>query len=638
MIGYTNNSPLSNYQPTQDVVNITKTFRDAFNDGVNILTRGWEELNLYSVTERMNKDQRAFNSFVDEGVDDPKEAWKWRGTRSMERNKAMAMHAHLTATLAIPMAFAQNEKQEEDRDMSMIMRDILEWMAQNSEYKESYILATMGSLVNTATFMGIEWMESYANVKEKTDEGYSVKQVLDEESSGLRCPVYSADQILLTNVFEQNAQRQYIMIRRVYKDYHALEQKWGWHPNWQYVTQGIKTVYSTEEGLFYDIRDDEHPSLCEEATGWCRKNDTEVAFVNGIYMGTPNVDWNPMKHRSNTNQPKVPVVPFGYERINEHFFYWKSLMNRVGWDDVLIDAMYENVMNRETQDLNATIVISGADHVDSAITIPGSGGAFGNPDVKAQPLIPANRVSGYKALREIEKSMSEASVSEVQMGVLPDAEQKAFTVARAEQNARTILRGAFRSIGESVAKVGQLMIDIALQNLTTAQFDEITGAVSYRPFILQDQMVNGKQVSKKIIFDESLMNGMSEDRKKMKAMELLEKTEWPENKEHIYLVNPHLFSKMKYLVRIEPDVMMEKNEAFEQATTERMYSLLRADPLINPEFLVRKLVESRYHGESDEALAKKEDVARIMGTMDTKPPQNMTEQTKCVVRKEPAMA
>ena len=628
--------PLSAYQPTQDVINITKEFKDAFNDGVQILTRGWEELNMYSVTERMNKDQRAFNSFVDESVDDLKEAWKWRGTRSMARNKEMAMHAHLTATLAIPMAFAQNEKQEEDRDMSMVMRDILEWMAENSEYKQAYILATMGALVNPVTFLGVEWVEAYSKVKEKTEVGYSVKEILDEESSGIRFPVYSADQILLTNAYEQNVQRQYVVIRRVYKDYHALEAKWGWHENWQYVSPGIKTIYSEEEGLFYDIKDDEHPSLCEEATGWCRKTDTGVAFVNGIYMGTPNVDWNPMKHRSNTNQPKVPVVPFGYERINEHFFYWKSLMNRVGWDDVLIDAMYENVMNRETQDLNSTIVISGSDQVDSAITIPGSVVAFENPDVKATPLISPNRISGYQALREIEKSMSEASVSEVQMGVLPDAEQKAFTVSRAEQNARTILRGAFRSIGESVAKTGQLMVDIALQNLTTAQLDEITGAVSYRPFILQDQMVDGKQVSKKILFDESLMNGMSKEKQKEKSVKLLSEAGWPENKEHVYLVNPHLFSKMKYLVRIEPDVMMEKNEAFEKATAERLYDKLRVDPLANPEFLVRNLVEKNYPGQADEAMAKREDlismVDKVMG--ETKPPKSMVEETRGGIAKE----
>lgn len=597
---------LSSYQPSVDVIALTKDFRDAFGKGVNILNRSFEELNNYSVIDRENKDQRTFNSFVDESTDDPMEAWKWKGTRSMPRDKALDMHAHLTSTLAVPMAFAQNERQEEDRQMSNVMRDVLEWMAVNSEYRESYTSTMMGILYSPAKWLGAEWVESYLKIKERNEDGsITPKEVLDEELSGFRAPVYSVDQVLITNVYEQNVQRQYIIIKRVYKPHSDARSRWEWHENWNYVTAGVKTIYSDEDGLFYDIKDDEHGGLVEEAVGYCRQTDTEVTFINGIYMGTPVADENPMRHRDNFNIPKVPLTAFGYERINEHFFYWKSLMNRVGWDGALLDAMYENTMNRETLDLYTPMGVYGVEDFNSQIVFPGSVVAFENPEAEARPLIPRNQGAGYQAIREIEKSITDKTLSETLAGQLPDASQKAFSVARAEQNSRTILRGMLRSVAFSMIRYGDLMKDIGLQHLTTAQLDEITGAEQYRTLVLKDQMVGGKQVSKKLIFDDGLVGRqMSEKEKKDMELRMLSDIGWPKNKEHVYRINPHLFSKLKYLIRIEPDEMIERNSAFESQMAERMYALLRKDPLVSSEGIVRKVLNANYRGEADELIAE----------------------------------
>lgn len=607
MIGFIEKSrhPLSSYQPSPEIIALTKDFKDAFSDGVNILTRSHEELNNYNVYERMNRDQRAFNAFVDESVDDPMEAWKWKGTRSMALKQTIDTHAHITSVLAIPMAFAQNEKQEEDRFMSNIMRDALEWLAVNSEYRESYVATMMSVLVNPATWMGAEHIESFTTVKERNEDGSLIKkQVLDEELSGFRAPVYSADQVLISNAYEQNVQRQYIIIRRQYKPYTQLKKIWEWHDNFIYVQPGIKTVYSAEDGLFYDIKDDAHPTLVEEAVGYCRQTDTEVTFLNGIYMGDDNVDHNLVKHRDNYNIPKVPLVPFGYQRINEHFFYWKSFVNKIGWDNSLIDAMYENTMNREAIDLYTPMALYGVEEFSTSVVFPGAVVSFENPDAKAEPLIPPSRGEGYRAIREIEASIKEAGLSDVQQGNLPEASQKAFSVARAEQNARTILKGALRSISFSVMKYGDLMKDYILQHLTTAQLDEITGSEHYRTLVLKDQMVDGKQVSKKIVFDDGLIGRkMSRKEKQKQELRMLEDIGWPENKEHVYKVNPHLFSKLKYMIRIEPDEMIEKNSAFEKQMAERMYALLRPDPLVSGEGLVRKLLQANYRGEAEELMA-----------------------------------
>ena len=124
---------------------------------------------------------------------------------------------------------------------------------------------------------------------------------------------------------------------------------------------------------------------------------------------------------NNRNAPKYNVVPFGYERINEHFFYYKSLMNRIGWDNALIDAVYENTMNRDILDLFTPISVSGVENVDTAILMPGSVTVFENPEAEARPIIPPNRVAGYQALREIEKSRAIMTISTITAAPRTDA-------------------------------------------------------------------------------------------------------------------------------------------------------------------------------------------------------------------------
>lgn len=613
---------LSFYQPSPEVIAVTERTQKDYGYGTEILNRPFNELNGYSVIERMNMDQRTFQSFVDESNDDPNEAWKWKGTRSLARKKAFAMHAHMTASYIVPGVVPQNSSQDEDKAMAAGMRDIVEWETINSNYRPSFLLASMGMLVNPVVYLQGDYCEVYQTIKERTEQGYSTTEILDEVLSGLNCRVMSADQVLITNAYEQDIQKQRAVIKKRFVDYEELRAKYEEHPNWGFLKPGIKSVYNSDDGLFYDVKDDEHPNLCEEVTWECRREDMEVCYLNGIYFGDENnVDWNPIRHRDNRNAPKYDFAPFGYHRVNEHFFYYASLMFEVGWDDKLIDAMYQVTMNREFIDLEPPTMITGVDKVDTAVAFPGAVFATDNKDARAQSLLPPRQGNPYVALQAIEDSMSEATVSETQMGALPAPSTTAYNVAQTERNARILLSGVMKSLGQSVTAFGNLMIDIALQNLTTAQIDEITGETKYREFVLQNQTINGRKVAKKIRFDEALMGKkMSESKKKEYAMKLLEESGYPENTQSILVLNPFLFSKQKYSYYVDADEMMPQNKEFMRVMAERMYSLLRQDPLIDPEALVRNLVASSIPQQIEEMMAKRGsgqtnqmDIASILG-------------------------
>jgi ribosomal protein S13 len=607
------NSQVSSYQPPIEIADFTgNVVKKDFADGVSILNRSWVELNDLSVIERKDRDQRTFNAFVDENTDDPAEAWKWRGTRSKARNKAIAMHSQLTSGFIIPMFMAQNSDDEEDRAFSDFMRDLAEWTVNNSDYKSSYLMTSMGMLVNPVTYMGAEYAEVYQKIRVKMEDGsYTKQEVLDEVLSGFKAPVYATEQILITNAYEQNIQRQRSVIKRRYIDFSEAQAKYSAHENWDYVQPGVKSIYSEDDGQFYDIKDDDHPYLVEEATYYNRREDAEVSFIGGIYMGSSNLEANPIKHRDNKNAPKYNVIPFGYQRVNEHFYFYKSLMNSMYWDDKLIDAQYEMVMNRSFLDLYPPVAVTGTDKVDSEIVFPSSIVAFKDKDFSAKPILPAGNLNGmFGAMNVTENSMDEASVSGVTAGQLPAGDTKATAVAIAERNAQTLLKGVGKTLAESIVQYGDLMKDCILNHLTVPQISEIAsekGMLKYRTFTLNKKQIGDKEVSKVLKFDQSLLGrSMSDEKKQEEEMKMLEDIDYPDNKKHVYRINPEVAYRYKYLTYVEPEIMFPKNEEFMQAMWMQLYAQMRADPLVSGDKLVRETLYSFVRGKADDMIVKQD--------------------------------
>lgn len=617
MIGdITNDTPVSAYQPSQEICDLTSSCKEDFELGIEIITKPWVELNDMSVIERTNRDQRTFNAFVDESVEDPTQAWKWRGTRSKARNKAIAMHAQITAGYIIPMFIAQNENDEEDRDFSDIMRDVCEWMVENSNYKSSFLMASMGMLVNPVTYLGAEYTIVYQKIKEMSDEGYSQKEIIDEVLSGFQAPVYSPTDILITNAHEQNIQRQRRIFKISYIDMVEARAEYKDHENFDYVQAGKKMVFDGVTGVFYETHDDENPNLVQKVVMLGRRDDEEVCYLGGIYMGNMSkggCEMNPIRHRDNRNAPKYNVTPFGYQRVNEHFFYYKSLMNAQYWDNQLLDAQYEVAMNRAFLDAEMPIAVYGQEKVDSDIIFPSAIVAFSDKETKASPLLPQTDLSKlFAGMSMTEKSIEESSVSGVSNGQLPEGDQKATAIAIAEQNAKILLQGVGKNLAESIVQYGALMADIALQHLTVPQVVELAGGETkekYPSFILDNKNVGGKNVSKVLRFDDSLLGReMTPEKKKIKEVALAEEAGYPEQTKAIYLINPELFSRMKYLTRCEPERMFPKNEAFMQAMMTNIYAQFSENPYVSLEALTRKTLYQFFRGETNE-LMKKQDLS-----------------------------
>lgn len=646
------NAQKSTYLPPQSVIDFTKKVRQDYQIGWSILHEAHEELNNTSVIAEMNRNQKLFNSFVEDLSANPDESWRWSGTRPITRNKIISILAHMTAQITVPNIFAQNDQDEEDKQMANVMRDILTWMIQNSDYSQDFVLAVMGALVNPVTYMGAEFNEVMQSIKERLENGeLTLSQTRDEVLSGFQTHIYSADQILITNAHERNIQKQRAIIKRTFVDFDTAEAMFGHHENFMFVQPGVKALFNEKDGLFYDIKEDTNTNLVEISRYYNRREDVGVAFVNGIYMGDSVFrqrfdengepafeegepvsdelrpeDLNPIKHRDNSNRPKYNVAPIGYERINEHFFYFKSAVAKLAPEQDLVDAMYRMVMDGTFLSVMPPVAISGDDEVETDVWFPGAAHHISR-DTEIAPLSSGNDLNaGYRALQEIERSMEQSSQSDIRSGQSQQGAQTAFEIARLEQNARIQLGNFGKEIGTFVAQIGQLMVDIALQHLTVAETEEILGGqvrLKYRPFLVADQDFGGEKITKHIRFsDELIGRKMTDEEMKRRRLKLLKesgakiKDGKVKVERIINEVNPVLFSRMKYLVRVEPDSMLPKNEAFTKALKLEAYDRALQNPLIinDPEaltavtrdFLFGALHETQ--GEEDKYLPKAKNI------------------------------
>lgn len=620
------------YQPPKAVADFTSIVKDDYAKGQDILDRPWTELNDRSIIDDENRGQMMFNAFVDTNVENPDDAWKWRGTRSMARNKGIAMHANLTAGFLLPMFVAQNDNDEQDRDFSEVMRDIIEWMASptNSNYQSSFLSAVFGMIKNPVTFLGAEYCEVMQTVREKQLDGsITTKEILDEVFSGFQVPIFSSTQVLITNAFERNIQKQRRIVKRDWVEKSELEAEFGEHQNWPFVQTGIRSIYNDEDALFYDVKDNDHPDLVAKETVLCRRDDSEVVFLGGIYMGETEgenyIEMNPIYHRDNRNAPKYNVVPFGYHRIGEHFFYYKSMMNAVGWDNTLYDAMSEVVMNNALLEQDPPAYTAGGEKVDSEINFPGAIVASEDPNFKTGRIFPAKDfVAGFNALQATKESIDEATLSDTSSGQLPDANQKAYSVAQAATAAKKIISGVGKALAESVAMYGDLMKDIAINNITAPQVEQLIGdqmKLKYRTFMLENKSIGGKTVNKSIKFDSSLIGAeMTDEEIQNEHLKLLEESGYPHHKTVLLRVNPQKFGAFRYFAKVDVEEMFVKNAEYWQPVLLNLKTALAQDPTIDQEGLSRKLMESYFRSEGDALIKKQQTALPGMPVPPTPPP------------------
>ena len=603
----------SNYQPSQEVKDFTVLVKKDYGVGYEILHRPYQEYNNTSFLDEMDNNQKAWLSSFPAESTNPDHKWRWNGTRPITRNKLISIAAHVTSQIIFPNVFAQDSSNEEDKDAAAVMREMIEWNIRNSDYELSFLYGIIAALINPLAYFKVEFVSALQNVKIRHENGeITTEKMIDEVLSGMQLFIVPMDEVLFANPYQFEWQRQRFQIHKRYIDYDEAKALFGEHENFHYVRPGVQALYNENDGVFYDQYDQELNTLCEHVNYQNRLEDTEVNFINGIYLGDSNPNKNPIKHRDTKGRPRYNLVKFGYEPIDEkRFIGFKSAASKLVPDQKLTDRVWK--MTIDGSFLNAiqpTAVIGSNKRITSDIMFPGGSTNF----PKGTEIVPlgnkmTNPAAGFAALNEIERSMTESSQSEISRGISEKGTQTAYEISRLEENARTQLGLFGKMIYKAVKDIGDLMIYLIIHHQTIAQMDEISGSsIKFKTFLVSDQYERGKKVTKKIQFTDDFM-GKKYTKQQILDMsyDRLAEGGGIDGDTQIYKVNPYCFSKLSFKITVAPDALVPKNERLEKVMDLEGYDRMIQNPLLDQEAVTRDfLVEplAKHKGNIDKYIKK----------------------------------
>lgn len=577
-------TPLSGYQPAEDVKTLTQKIGQDFQVATTLQNRSFTEFNDESLLSRADIDQKRWNAYRQPQSEDIDEAWRWNGIRPITRNRILGILAQMTANIVIPAPFAQNEQDEIDRAAAQVMRDLMEYNVRNSNYVDNYVLWLTDALVNPISYLGTGFFESMQTIKEENEGKISKKDVLDGITSGFQTYNVPFDEVMVSNFYQKVFQRQRFYIRRRFIDYDEAKSLKGDHKNFEYVQPGVRIVYDNTTTLFYDVFDEALQTLVEETTYYNRREDIEVQFMNGVYVGDDDPEANPIKHRDNENRPKYALATLGFEDITSRFFYYKSAAWKLGDDDELVIRTEQLLADATFLGTMPPIVTTGAGEMNEAIMIPGKTTTLEIADAKITPIHLGSSIgAAMQLLMKKDSDASESSLSPILSGSVPPGIRSALEIAFIAQQAKVALGRFGLLITNSLKKFGELMIDVILQHQTIGEVQQLSDGQSVQVFktFLLSTTENGQLVNKKISFKPDMIGQeMTQEDLMNKSEEVLQKEGGIDGDTRIYEVNPDAWRKLKYTLSVDVEQLLplSAKEAQQNAQNQLMAAQGKGQP------------------------------------------------------------
>lgn len=582
---------LSPYNPDQATIDVRSMILKHFILATVNMYTPRVEFNDLSLVVRDQYDQMAFNTYQPNNGQawegSPQSAWRSRAIRPVVRNKCMSIAAHATARLIFPKVFAFNNDSEEQRDAANILEDLMEWSGDVSNYSYNALMRVLTAMASPASIGYTEYGEVTRLVKrEKNSDGtWKMERVRDESYPCFMDEVVPVNQLYIQNMFEPDIQKQGFLIWRKVYSFSEAQIKYGQFENFKYVRPGVQTIFDDANRTFYYVYD---PNMrqedVEEIIYWNKNLDLKVIMINGIMM-TPCDNPNPRQDKL------YPFDKFGYEPINNRFFYYKSLSFKLQHDSEIVNTLYQMVIDGTYLSIFKPMVNVGGEIIASDVIVPGAVTTLSSPDADLRAInVGSDLRSGLETLSVVEKSINESSQEPLQSGTADSGTQTAYEISKLEQNANTILGLFLQMIAKHVKDYGKLRLGDILQYLTLPEVAQLTDnpELTYKTFFVQGNESAGTK-NKKIVFDSNMPEELDEEGYMEESYKLYEEEDKKDME--IARVSPTLLRNIKYMVVISPDILNPRSDELERAYALEDFDRMIAQPTVfDPEETGKMLV------------------------------------------------
>ncbi len=534
------------------------------------------EFNDLSLVTRDQYDQMSFNTYQPNNGDAldgaPQQAWRSRAIRPVVRNKCMSIAAHATARLLFPKIFAYNENSDDQKAAAQVMEGLMEWSGDESNYAFNALMRVITALSSPASIGYTEYGEVMRRVKtEMVDGKWEEEVVRDEAYPCFMDTVVPVTQFYVENIFEPDIQKQgWVIWRKVYSFSEAQAKYNGVYENFKFVKPGVQTIYDDANRQFYYVYDPNMRSEdVEEIMYWNKNLDLKIIMVNRV-----------MLTKCDNPNPRVdklfPFDKFGYEPINNRFFYYKSLAFKLQHDADIVNTLYQMVIDGTYLSIFKPMVNVGGEIIASDVIVPGAVTTLSDPNADLRAInVGSDLKAGLETLAVVEKSINESSQEPLQQGQDSPGTATAYEISRLEANANTVLGLFIQMIAKHVRDFGKLRLGDILQHMTMPEVLQIEddAELMYKTFF-----VKGTDKNKKIQFDGNMDDEIDEDSYMQKSYDLL--IEEQQKGMEIAKVNPSLFRNLKYMVTINPDVINPRSEDLLRAFALEDFDRMIAQPMV----------------------------------------------------------
>ena len=614
--------PLSAYTMTDDERLVRGMILKHFWQGDQTMNRPRVELNDMSVLQRMMYDQMSWNVYQPNNGEpnpgDQIQSWRSNAKRPIIRNKCVSIAAHATAKLIFPKIFAHSDN-EENKEAAIVMSDLVEYSADQSDYSYFSLMRVITALTDPCSIGYTEYAETYRDIKTKKnkDGKWETKRICDEEMSGFQNVVVPTNELYIENIYEPNIQKQGWLIWRKTLSYSLAEQKYkDIYANFKYVTPGMQVLYNDANNSFYQVYDSVmRQDMVEEIIYWNRNLDLKVIMVNGVML-TDSDNPNPRLDK------QYPFEKFGYEIINNKFFYYKSLAFKLMQDDKIVNDMYQMIIDGSMLQVFPSYINKGGEAITSDIVGPGYVTSFSDPNASLEPLQVSNNgrglQAGFQAMNTVMQDVNDSSEQPLMQGQAGQRRQTAYEMSRLEQNANTVLGLFIKMISQFVKDFGKLRVSDILQYMTIANVDDVEGGsdLTYKTFLLPERGESSNK-TKKIKFKLPSKDKMTKKEVEKESFRIYSEQGGEDKEMYLVEVNPILFRELKYKLSITPDIINPKSEDLKSAEIREMYDRMVQNPLTDPEEAYRFLLSSSSETKRNpDKFIKKQDVNQLNNPLD----------------------
>ena len=583
----------SPYKPSDEEREMRYQILERFRLSDVIMRKPRREWNDLSTIQRMMIDQMGFNTYQPNNGEalpgDLQNKWKSRAMKPVIRNKVISIAAHTTAQLMFPKVFAYDQMNEQQEAMAIVMRDLMEWAANQSDFLYTNLFAIISALVNPAGIVYTDYSEVYRKVKtEKVNGKWQYETVCDPDLSGFNDTVVPVDELYIEDFYQNDVQRQGYLIWRRVKPYSLVQAQYGdteKYPNFKYVKPGVQVLYNDANTSFYEVYDSQmRQEMCEEIIYWEKARDLRVVVINGIVISDFD-EANPRKDKL------YPFTTFGFEPLDEgKCFYYKSLAFKAMQDANIVNKLYPIIIDGSLLQAFPPQVNAGTEKIGSEVIIPGAVTTI-SPESKMTSISTGGNLSAaFNAMSKVEESLTQ-SADESQM---PQTGRPTAYELQMRQKDNLVLLGPFvQMIMQYVKDFGRIRLGDIVQYQTVAQVTEQEGSeMVYKSFFLPES--SDRNTTKKLEFTAKVPETMSKEEYMNMSNEVYKKEGGKKHNMELWQINPIKFRNMSWVLLVSSDIFMPLTEEAKSALKLEIYDRAIANPLANQEECLKEFLFGAY--------------------------------------------